>query len=68
MRLSVRALDGGEVIGRWFNKLSRRSRHLALWMIAISHSLADFDNEYGRALLKNAAMRLLLQQDVTELS
>ena len=57
-----------EATGRWFNELSRRSRHLALWLIAISHSLADFDNEYGRALLKNAAMRLFLQQDVTELS
>jgi hypothetical protein len=57
-----------EATGRWFNELSRRSRHLALWLIAISHSLADFDNEYGRPLLKNAAMRLFLQQDVTELS
>ncbi len=57
-----------EATGRWFNELSRRSRHLALWLIAMSHSLADFDNEYGQALLRNAAMRLFLQQDTTELS
>ncbi len=57
-----------EATGRWFNELSRRSRHLALWLIAMSHSLSDFENEYGRALLRNAAMRLFLQQDTTELS
>jgi hypothetical protein len=57
-----------EATGRWFNELSRRSRHLALWLIAMSHSLSDFENEYGTALLRNAAMRLFLQQDTTELS
>jgi hypothetical protein len=57
-----------ESTGRWFNELSRRSRHLALWLIAISHSLSDFENEYGQALLRNASMRLLLQQDVGALA
>ena len=57
-----------EATGRWFNELSRRSRHLALWLIAISHSLSDFENEYGQALLRNASMRLLLQQDVGALT
>jgi hypothetical protein len=54
--------------GRWFNELVRRSRHLALWLIGISQQLSDFDNEYGRALLKNASMRLFTHQDITELS
>jgi hypothetical protein len=54
--------------GRWFNELVRRSRHLALWLIGISQQLSDFDNEYGRALLKNASMRLFTHQDVTELT
>lgn len=54
--------------GRWFNELARRSRHLALWLIGISQQLSDFDNEYGRALLANASMRLFLRQDAKELS
>jgi hypothetical protein len=54
--------------GRWFNEFSRRSRHQALWLIAISQQLSDFDNEHGRALLANAAMRLFLRQEARELS
>jgi type IV secretory pathway VirB4 component len=54
--------------GRWLNDLIRRSRHLALWLIGISQQLSDFDNEQGRALLNNAAMRLFLGQDAKELS
>jgi TraG P-loop domain len=54
--------------GRWFNEFCRRSRHYALWLIAISQQLSDFDNEYGKALLANAAMRLFLRQEARELS
>jgi DNA helicase HerA-like ATPase len=54
--------------GRWFNEFSRRSRHQALWLIAISQQLSDFDNEHGRALLANAAMRLFLRQEARELA
>ena len=54
--------------GRWFDELSRRSRHFALWLIGISQQLSDFDNEHGRALLTNASMRLFLHQDAKELS
>jgi hypothetical protein len=54
--------------GRWFNEFCRRSRHQALWLIAISQQLSDFDNEHGRALLANAAMRLFLRQEARELS
>jgi DNA helicase HerA-like ATPase len=54
--------------GRWFNEFCRRSRHYALWLIAISQQLSDFDNEHGRALLANAAMRLFLRQEARELS
>jgi hypothetical protein len=53
--------------GRWFNEFVRRSRHYALWMIAISQQLSDFDCEYGKALLANAAMRLFLRQETREL-
>ncbi len=49
--------------GRWFNEFCRRSRHYALWLIAISQQLSDFDNEHGKALLANAAMRLFLRQE-----
>jgi hypothetical protein len=53
--------------GRWFNEFCRRSRHYALLLIAISQQLSDFDNEHGRALLANAAMRLFLRQEAREL-
>jgi TraG P-loop domain len=54
--------------GRWFNEFSRRSRHYALWLIAISQQLSDFEGEHGKALLANAAMRLFLRQEARELS
>jgi hypothetical protein len=54
--------------GRWFNEFCRRSRHYALWLIAISQQLSDFDNEHGKALLANAAMRLFLRQETRELT
>ena len=54
--------------GRWFNEFCRRSRHYALWLIAISQQLSDFDNEHGKALLANAAMRLFLRQEARELA
>ncbi|HTZ62664.1 MAG TPA: hypothetical protein VMB51_01015 [Solirubrobacteraceae bacterium] len=54
--------------GRWFNEFCRRSRHYALWLIAISQQLSDFENEHGKALLANAAMRLFLRQQARELA
>ena len=54
--------------GRWFNEFVRRSRHYALWLIAISQQLSDFDCEHGKALLANAAMRLFLRQETRELA
>ena len=54
--------------GRWFNEFCRRIRHYALWLIAISQQLSDFDNEHGKALLANAAMRLFLRQEARELA
>jgi hypothetical protein len=54
--------------GRWFNDFVRRSRHYALWLIAISQQLSDFDNEHGKALLANAAIRLFLRQEAIELA
>jgi hypothetical protein len=53
--------------GRWFNEFCRRSRHYALWLIAISQQLSDFETEHGKALLSNAAMRLFLRQEAREL-
>ncbi|MGH3263916.1 MAG: hypothetical protein ACRDNS_18210, partial [Trebonia sp.] len=54
--------------GRWFNEFVRRSRHYALWLVAISQQLSDFDNEHGRALLANATMQLFLRQLPRELA
>lgn len=54
--------------GVWVNELARRSRHLALALIAVSQQLKDFDNEHGRALIDNAAMKLFLRQEKRELA
>jgi DNA helicase HerA-like ATPase len=54
--------------GRWFNEFCRRSRHWAVWVIAISQQITDFDNEYGKALLANAKMRITGRQEATELA
>lgn len=54
--------------GRWFNEFVRRSRHYALWLIAISQQLSDFANEYGKALLANVTMRLFVHQEARELA
>lgn len=54
--------------GRWFNEFVRRSRHMALWLVAISQQLSDFDCEHGHALLANATMRLFLRQQDGELA
>lgn len=53
--------------GRWVNELARRSRHLALFLVAISQQLSDFRTEYGKALLANASMLLFLRQLPEEL-
>lgn len=54
--------------GRWVNELARRSRHLALFLVAISQQLSDFRSEYGKALLANASMLLILRQLPDELA
>ena len=53
--------------GAYFTDLARRSRHLGLFMLAITQHLADLDNEYGRPLLRSATMKLFFQQAVEEL-
>ncbi len=54
--------------GRWFNEFCRRSRHWAVWVIAISQQITDFDNEYGKALVANARMRVTGRQEARELA
>ena len=53
--------------GAYFTDLARRSRHLGLFMLAITQHLADLDNEYGRPLLRSATMKLFFQQSIDEL-
>lgn len=54
--------------GRWFNEFCRRSRHWSVWVIAISQQISDFDNEYGKALIGNARMRVTGRQEARELA
>jgi type IV secretory pathway VirB4 component len=53
--------------GRLVMEWGKRSRHLALWLIAITQQMEDLNNQYGRALLDNASMRLFLNQEEKEL-
>lgn len=53
--------------GEWVNEIARRSRHLGLFLVAISQQLSDFAGPYGRALLRNSTQQLLLRQSPDEL-
>jgi hypothetical protein len=61
------ALMKHRVTGEFFNDLSRRSRHLGLFNVAVTQHLSDFDNEFGLALLQSAHRKLFLEQSVQEL-
>jgi hypothetical protein len=54
--------------GEWVNDIARRSRHLGLFLIAISQQLSDFAGPYGRALLRNSTQQLFLRQSPDELA
>lgn len=54
--------------GEWVNEIARRSRHLGLFLVAISQQLSDFAGPYGRALLRNSTQQLFLRQSPDELS
>jgi hypothetical protein len=54
--------------GEWVNEIARRSRHLGLFLIAISQQLSDFSGPYGKALLRNATQLIFLRQAPEELA
>jgi DNA helicase HerA-like ATPase len=54
--------------GEWVNEIARRSRHLGLFLVAISQQLSDFSGPYGRALLRNSTQQLFLRQSPDELA
>ena len=54
--------------GEWVNDIARRSRHLGLFLVAISQQLSDFAGRYGRALLRNSTQQLFLRQSPDELA
>ncbi len=56
-------LIGRDATGRWVNELARRSRHLALWLIAISQQLDDFHGPHAQALISQSTLRLILRQN-----
>lgn len=51
-----------------FHDVVRRSRHLGLFLMAITQHLDDFNNDQGRPLLRSATMKLFFQQSAEELS
>ena len=55
------------VTGEFYHELSRRSRHLGLFNVAITQHLQDLNNQYGRAILRSAHRKLFLEQSEEEL-
>lgn len=53
--------------GEYVHDISRRSRQLGLFNLAITQHLTDLDNEFGRAMLRSASMKLFFQQSPEEL-
>jgi hypothetical protein len=43
--------------GEWVNEIAFRSRHLGLFLVAISQQLSDFAGLYGKALLRNSTQQ-----------
>jgi TraG P-loop domain len=54
--------------GEWVNEIARRSRHLGLFLVAISQQLSDFAGAYGKALLRNATQLVFMRQAPDELA
>lgn len=58
----LRFAEGGEFV----SGMARRARKYYLGLVTITQDVADFvRSEHGRAVLINAAMKLLLKQDAT---
>jgi hypothetical protein len=53
--------------GEYANDLARRARHLGLALIVMSQQLSDFNNDHGKALVRNSAQQLLLAQNPQEI-
>ena len=51
----------------FFHEVVRRSRHLGLFLLAITQHLDDFNNAQGLPLLRSATMKLFFQQSAQEL-
>ena len=61
-------LVGRSATGQWVNELARRSRHLALWLIAISQQLDDFSGPEAQALVSQSTLRILVRHSPSRLS
>jgi conjugal transfer ATP-binding protein TraC len=60
----LRYAEGGDFV----SGMARRARKYYLGLVTITQDVADFvRSEHGRAVLVNAAMKLLLKQDATTL-
>lgn len=55
------------ITARWFNELARRSRHLALALVAISQQMDDFSGEYGTAFRRQSTIQLYFKQSTEDL-
>lgn len=54
--------------GRWVRELALRSRHIALWLVAISQRLDHFATEEGKALISQAVMKIFLRTSADQLA
>lgn len=53
--------------GRWVNELALRSRHIALWFVAISQRLDHFATDEGKALISQASVKVFLRTSADQL-
>ena len=54
--------------GAWINELTRRARHLGLFLVCVTQQRSDLAGPWGKALLDNSTMQLFLRQSPGELA
>ena len=54
--------------GAWLNEQARRARHAGLFLVCVTQQRSDLAGPWGKALLDNSTMQLLLRQSPDELA
>ena len=54
--------------GMWLNEQARRARHAGLFLVCVTQQRSDLAGPWGKALLDNSTLQLLLRQSPDELA